>query len=287
MPPTRFNLLTLLAVVATMGHANAGKLTTCQKAYFMIRQCASELADTRVAGPACCELLDAFDLRDCLHRDARLHAFASNKPAKAMKMLRGVCDKRPPAAASAAANADDAALEDAAKSVSKAARGDNSMVQDVASIAKAVLASGVNAEGGERDAVRAPLSALPLPLAGRGGVQEMYVIVEEELSGMCACEGAEGPAATDSAWRRAYLSSRLATCRFLCAHRRWVLAGLMLQMAAIGMWIGCLLVRPRWARSGTTARRNVPQFIVEAANPEWTEPLLVGDEEAGMSFGQR
>jgi hypothetical protein len=62
----------------------------------------------------------------------------------------------------------------------------------------------------------------------------------------------------------------------------------MLQMAAIGMWIGCLLVRPRWARErGAQSRRGVPQFIVEAANPEWTEPLLVGDEEEGMSFGQR
>jgi hypothetical protein len=50
---------------------------------------------------------------------------------------------------------------------------------------------------------------------------ENPLIVEEERSGMCACETAEAPADGGCAARRAYLAARLATCRFLCAHRRY------------------------------------------------------------------
>ena len=278
-------VIVFLALIAIFQHASASsKLTTCQKAYFMLRQCASEMVESRNAGPQCCELLEAFDVRDCIRVDAALQSFVP-KTVTTLLPLRQDCGMETPAAPAYEGEEEhDIVLEEAALEMSKAKRGDSSMVKDVMSIAQAVLASETDApsrtvavdvalDGDSKKLNKKVKSAVATAIktAGKvrdvsGGVlllQDISVTLEEEedvQTGLCACENAElreieaGPSPSFMAsLRYGYLATRLTLCKFSCAHKRLVLGGLILQMALLGGWMICLIARPRWLFSSSSS----------------------------------
>ena len=319
--------LILAAMLAVAQPSVAAKLTTCQKAYFMLRQCASEVIGFGVAGPQCCELLAAFDLRDCLHVDPRLQAFAT-KTVKSMQLLRATCAnqakegaaKKPVKGATTTNKVvDEKALEAASQGVSQVNRGDGSMLQEVESIAAAVLDSGVGvattatttttttidvAVEGERNEVRGAIAAATSSIKKKGAaiLNEISFEVAEEIveqqqphaNNVCSCQNAEMRKDEEvGSLKYAYLALRLRLCKLICAHRQLVLGALLVQMVALAVWIVCLLARPHWLSSSlrhTDRRLPTSQFIVDASDPHWTvtEPLLSEhDPEGGMNFGQR
>jgi hypothetical protein len=289
-------------------------MTVCQQAYFMLRQCSSELSGAQNAGDQCCEMLAAFDLRECVMTDDRVRAFES-KSGKLLQPLRRACDLPAPSPTeNPSSDSDDGALEKVADSLLKSR--DSSMHDNILSVARAVMASGTDSarmvtvelavEGGVEEVKEAVKSAVTTAAAlaksasKKGGtmLQEISLEIdrdESEHTAICSCEDAVLPELTEDATslvalRYAYLAVRLSICKFTCTHKGLVLGGMIVQMAVLGAWILCLLARPLWAtrkiRSNNTSscvRSNTSQFIADAGDAQWTEPLLAGDEEEGMT----
>ncbi|KAL4529624.1 hypothetical protein Ndes2526A_g04398 [Nannochloris sp. 'desiccata'] len=297
-------------------------MTLCQQAYFMLRQCSSELSGAQNAGDQCCELLSAFDLRECAMTDDRVKSF-KKKYFKLLQPLRLACDVPVPSpSAEPNDDANDDALELAADSLSKAR--DSSMYDNIISVARAVMATDSDSarvvtvelavEGGVEDVEAAvkfavnKAAALAKSTSKKGGImlQEISLEMEKDDHGaLCSCENAVLPELTENATssvalRYAYLAARLSICKFTCAHKGLVLGGMILQMAVLSALIMFILARPLWARrtrgggissaqsSGTcSATSNSGQFIADAGDGQWTEPLLPRDEEEGMASGSR
>lgn len=311
---TKATLVFLVFLSFTAQCKAATKLSTCQKAYFMLRQCASEMFDSQNVGPQCCELLAAFDIRDCLKTDSRLQAFATKSP-KTLSPLRSVCAQgvpsTPAATDAATTKKNDKALEEATKGVSQARRGDTSMLKEVMAIAEAVIASGTETrtvtvdfefEGNPRD-VESTVAAVA-SIAKRASqttnmlLEEISVELEgQRSSGLCTCMGAEMPEDADDAasnWRAYlrfnYLTARLQLCKLVCEHQKLVLGALFVHLVALACYLLYLAVRPgkestaetTLPRHGSFEKNTLAQFIAKSQDPEWTQPLL-GDEEEGMS----
>jgi hypothetical protein len=310
LPKASLALFMLLAASSTLIlPSQAKKMTLCQKAYFMLRQCSSELSGAQNAGDQCCELLSAFDLRECAMTDDRVKSF-NNKFLKILQPLRLACDVPAPSpSAEPKFKGNDAALEMAADSLSKAK--DSSNYDNIISVARAVMATDIDSakivtvklavEGGVEDVQAAVKSAVTKAAAlkkstfKRGDImlREISLEIEEDNHGaLCSCENAVLPELTEDA--TSYLAVRLSICKFTCAHKGLVLGGMILQLAVLGAWIICLLARPLWARStrgdrtsSAQCRSNSGQFIIaDAGDGQWTEPLLPRDEEEGMASRQ-
>jgi hypothetical protein len=320
----RLVLLTLLAVSSTLiSPLEAKKMTPCQQAYFMLRHCSSELSGAKNAGEQCCELLSAFDLRECAITDDRVKGFNA-KYYNLLSPLRTACDVPVPNLTTKPRSSDggknDDILEMVADSLSKS--GDSAMYENIISVARAVMATDTNSskfvtielavEGEVEDVTSAVETAVTTAAAmakassKKGGImlQEVSLEVNEDYEDghdvMCSCQNAELPELTSDApnsvaLRYAYLAARLNICKFTCAHEEVVLGGMILQMAVLGAWIMCLLARPLWARSPSSKRsssasdvrsRLTGQFIANAGDSQWTEPLLANDEEAGIISAQ-
>ncbi|KAG7667077.1 hypothetical protein KSW81_000820 [Nannochloris sp. 'desiccata'] len=287
----------------------------------MLRQCSSELSGAQNAGDQCCELLSAFDLRECAMTDDRVKSF-KKKYFKLLQPLRLACDVPVPSpSAEPNDDANDDALELAADSLSKAR--DSSMYDNIISVARAVMATDSDSarvvtvelavEGGVEDVEAAvkfavnKAAALAKSTSKKGGImlQEISLEMEKDDHGaLCSCENAVLPELTENATssvalRYAYLAARLSICKFTCAHKGLVLGGMILQMAVLSALIMFILARPLWARrtrgggissaqsSGTcSATSNSGQFIADAGDGQWTEPLLPRDEEEGMASGR-
>ncbi len=323
LPKARLVLFMLLAVGSTLIRpSESKKMTACQQAYFLLRQCSSELSGAKTAGNQCCELLSAFDIRECVATDDRVKAF-DNKLGKLLQPLRVACDVLVPSQADkTAVDGNDDALEQAAKSLSQAR--DSSMHDNIISVARAVMASETDSakmvtvelavEGGVEEinaavktAVNTATALLAKNASKKGGIMLQEISLEMDRDAeegvFCACENAELPELKPDtgnlvALRYAYLAARLSICKYTCAHKGLVLGGLIVQMAVLGAWIVCLLARPLWARSRrreerkrsasqsscTSGRSSSPQFIADAGEAQWTEPLLSeGDEEQGVA----
>ena len=298
----------------------ATRLTTCQKAYYMLRQCGSELFDSQNAGPQCCELLSAFNIRKCIESDNRLQGFV-NKSTKAMQPLRSVCAKEAPiipaASASASTEKKEKALEEATRGVSKARGEDSSMFNDFMAIADAVISSGtetprtvtvnfeVEGNAGNIETTIAAVASVAKRAAQTSNMllQEISVELEaDRSSGMCSCNNSEMPEDIGDAYtnwrgylRLTYLSTRLQLCKLICAHRTLVLGALFVQLVALASGLLYLAFCPR---KGSTGEITLPrhgcfekspscnfipaQFISKTVEvPEIEQPLL-GDEEKGM-----
>jgi len=288
----------------------------------MLRQCSSELSGAQTAGDQCCELLTAFDVRECTMTDDRVKSY-KNKSLKLLQPLRLACDVPVPSLSAEPTKSDgkDNALKLAANSISKAK--DSSGYDNIISIARAVMATDTESsrlvtvelavEGGVEDVEAAVKSAVTKSAAltkstskkGDIMLQEISLEMEEDNHGaLCSCENAVLPELTVDATssvslRYAYLAARLSICKFTCAHKGLVLGGIIVQLAVVAAWTMCLLARPLWARrtrggrtssaqcSGTgSVRSNSGQFIADAGDAEWTEPLLPRDVEEGITVSQ-
>lgn len=325
MSKARLVLFLVLGISSTLVTPSVGKkMSMCQKAYFMLRQCSSELSGALEAGDQCCDLLAAFDLRECELTDDRVKSF-NVKSSTYLQPLRVVCNVPvpSPSAEPSKANDNDDALKQAADSISKAR--DSSMFDNIVSIAQAVMATDTESSRvvtvelairGKADDVESAVktavntaAALAKSTSKKGGILLHDISLEMEREdahqrALCACQNAELPElSTDAtnlvALRYAYLAARLHICKFTCANKGWVLGGMIVQMALLGAWIVCLLARPLWAKStssrsryksahssSSSLRSNSAQFIANAGDSEWTQPLLAGDEEEGMASSQ-
>ena len=90
--------LVALALLSTcLHHASASTSSTCQKAYFLLKQCPVAAAG-QAPGSGCCALTAAFETRRCLEVDSRIRSMGRN-PSRTLKSLSAACTEAEQAAA--------------------------------------------------------------------------------------------------------------------------------------------------------------------------------------------
>ena len=304
--PTTLSLIFIALAINQQHYVASAELTSCQKAYFMLRECSDELAAvSESSGRNCCALLGAFDSRQCLETDSRLQIVAFSV-ARSFKPLRDACvsDDTSDSARAYSDGWHESMDEDFPLAAFSA---------DTSSTKSITLEIALEGDDDSINAALAVAAASVRKITGRGALTKVLSITVIEEGGapsaVCSCmDTADSSTAMDeeeeenssfcASLRRSYLSLRRQLCVFTCSHRPLVVGLLSLQVVAMSAWIVFLLVNTRYGRrlspsyappqhqyehhrrhassSPAFIAHNGKEFVVDASDPEWAFPVLTG-----------